>query len=127
VPCSFKERLNKFSGDWLLAKTQAFRDFDLFLKRDDSRTLICGPYWLSLVRTHEIGLGDVVEFEYEDDPLEYEDDPLESLNNVFHVTVYDNAMRVKDAIVDPGMLDDQLFVHFHCLYLTLLVPFMISI
>jgi len=56
------------------------------LKKTDEKTLICGPYWTSLWRVYDIGLGDVLEFEY--DP-----DPIEGLDNLFHVTISSNGVE----------------------------------
>ena len=62
------------------------------------RTFICGPYWISLIRTFNIEVGDVIHFEYNAHP------PLVNLKfgNVFNVTVYRNG-AVREVAEDTGM------------------------
>jgi hypothetical protein len=91
VPCSFRERLNKFTKNWLVARTPNFRKYDLFLRKDRLRTYICGPYWKSLIRAYDIEVGDVVHFEYNEDSLD-------GLSNLFNVTVYKN--NIEKAVVE---------------------------
>lgn len=79
----------------MVARSPNFRNFDLFLSKDRIRTYICGPYWKSLVRAYDIGLGDVVHFEYNEDPLE-------PLDNLFNVTVYMNNVE-KEVVEATGM------------------------
>ena len=95
MPCSFRERLNKFTKNWLVARSPRFRKFDLYLKKDRLRTIICGPYWLSLVRAYDIGVGDVVRFELNEDL----DEPVD---NLFNVQVYWNNVE-KEVVEDTGM------------------------
>jgi hypothetical protein len=106
VPCSFRERLDKFAKKWLVARSPRYRSFDLFLMKDDaaSRTTMCGPYWTSLIRVYNIGIGDVLYFEYNDDPLE-------KLDNMFDVTVYSNGVE-KEVVEDTGMSFLQLVFVF---------------
>jgi hypothetical protein len=47
-----------------------------------------------LVRVYDIGAGDVVKFELDDDPFE-------PVDNLFQVTVYSNGAE-KDTVVDTG-------------------------
>jgi hypothetical protein len=103
VPCSFKERLNKFTTNWLVVESYRLRKFDLFLHKEKERTIICGPYWKSFVRVFDIGIGDVVQFQLDDDPYE----PVE---NLFNVTVYRDGVE-KDNVVDSGMCFTLILLH----------------
>ena len=97
MPCSFKERLNKFvHNNWIVASSH-HRSYDLFLRKDSVRTYICGPYWKSLIRIFDIEIGDVLHFEYNAHP------PLVNLNfgNVFNVTVYRDG-DVREVAEDTG-------------------------
>jgi hypothetical protein len=95
VPCSFKERLNKFSGNWLVAQSPRFCKFDMFLLKEKEKTEIYGPYWKSLVRVYGIRMGDVVHFQLDEDPFE-------PVDNLFNAVVYTNGAE-KDVSVDTGM------------------------
>jgi hypothetical protein len=94
VPCSFRERLNKFTGKWLVAQSPRFRKFDLYLLKEVDRIIICGPYWKSLVRVYDIGVVDVVQFELDENPFE-------PVNNIFQLIVYSNGAK-KNTVVDTG-------------------------
>jgi hypothetical protein len=39
------------------------------LLKEVDRTVICGPYWKSLFRVYDIGVGDVVQFELDENPF----------------------------------------------------------
>ena len=76
----------------MVANSEALRNFDLFLKKSNVRTIICDLYWKSPMRVYDIALGDVVHFEYDDDQL---DDVGLNLTNLLHITVYSNGEEKK--------------------------------
>jgi hypothetical protein len=68
MPCYFKERINDFANKLLVAETGSHCLYDVYPEKEESRTLIYGPYWSSLLRHHNVILGDVITFTcFEDD------------------------------------------------------------
>jgi hypothetical protein len=96
VPCHFKERLNDFADKWMHCAAGAHR-FELYLRKDATRTFIMGPFWYDLILSHGVNAGDVVTFtlreeeEIADDSDDEDDDMLvyeqAFVENVFEITV----------------------------------------
>jgi hypothetical protein len=91
VPCLFREKLNKFAGNWMVARCSGNWTYDFYLEKTLTRIEICGPYWRSFIRRFDIQLGDVICFEY-----------VEETNN-FDIQVLNNADEEKQQVASFGM------------------------
>ena len=101
----------------MVAYSPTDHPFDFSLIRRGNKTIICGPYWRSLVRVYGIQLGEVVHFQLGDEEMDDEeldegfkddeqDDAEEEFNNI-KVTVYSVVNNIKEAkhmIANPGMI-----------------------
>jgi hypothetical protein len=92
VPCKFRDQLNKFTGNWMVAKCHARLYYDFYLLKHMTTTEICGPFWIALVRRYDIQLGDVLYFEFVEE------------TNIFEVQVMNNNYGDKDLVGHTGMM-----------------------
>ena len=114
VPCKNKVQVDtSVPGSWMVAYSPTEHPFDFSLLRRGINTIICGPYWRSLVRVYDIQLGDVVHFQLDDEDemdaeldQDVEDDDDQEFNYI-KVTVYSEVESMKKAkhmTANPGMI-----------------------
>lgn len=95
IPCYMKDRINALSENWLVAEASGNRLYDLYIRKTELRSYLCGPYWHSLMRQHDVMMGDILTIELLDDDLQFEDDePDRNLAQVF-ITVSDANQELK--------------------------------
>ena len=115
VPCKNKVQVDTYvPGSWMVAYSPTDHPFDFSLIRRGIKTIICGPYWRSLVRVYDIQLGDVVHFELDKEEEEMDEDLNEEVQaddekefNNIKVTVYsivNNMKKAKRMLANPGMI-----------------------
>ncbi|KAM0913081.1 hypothetical protein ACQ4PT_012387 [Festuca glaucescens] len=70
VPCFFKVLLDSLVKNWLVAKCPRGYQYDFFIKKNETQSFICGPYWRLLVSSYNINTFDIVSFFFNPEDLE---------------------------------------------------------
>ena len=97
--------MNNFvPGNWMVARSTGWHRFDFFLRKKETETELCGPFWLSVIRQYTLIEGDIIHFNY-----------VES-EKLFLFTVFDALGVEKEADADNAGMFLVFFSHNAAIY-----------